>query len=61
MDQLQDLIAGCEIALDDATLDRLDEIVPPGVTVNPADAGWQNQSLTQAWQRRRPLAERAAG
>ncbi len=61
MDQLQDLIAGCEIALDDATLDRLDEIVPPGVTVNPADAGWQNQSLTQAWRRRRPLAERAAG
>jgi len=61
MDQLQDLIAGCEIALDDATLDRLDEIVPPGVTVNPADAGWQNQSLAQAWQRRRPLTERAAG
>jgi aryl-alcohol dehydrogenase-like predicted oxidoreductase len=61
MDQLQDLIAGCEIALDDATLDRLDEIVPPGVNVNPADAGWQNQSLTQAWRRRRPFAERAAG
>ena len=43
MDQLQDLIAGCEVTLDDATLDRLDEIVPPGVTTNPADAGWQSR------------------
>ncbi len=61
MDQLQDLISGSEVALDDATLDRLDEIVPPGVTMNPADAGWQGQSITQAWRRRRPLDSRAAG
>jgi aryl-alcohol dehydrogenase-like predicted oxidoreductase len=61
MDQLQDLIAGCEVTLDDDTLDRLDEIVPPGVTMNPADAGWQSESLTLASRRRRPLDERAAG
>ena len=61
MDQLQDLISGSEVSLDDATVDRLDEIVPPGTNVNPADAGWQSESLTQAWRRRRPLDSRAAG
>ncbi len=61
MDQLQDLIAGCDVTLDDDTLDRLDEIIPPGVTMNPADAGWQSESLTLASRRRRPLGERAAG
>jgi len=61
MDQLEDLLSGSEIVLDDATLDRLDEIVPPGVTVNPADAGWQVPSLAHPWRRRRPIDERAAG
>jgi len=60
MDQLQDLLSGSGVALDDATLDRLDEIVPPGVTMNPADAGWQGESLTEAWRRRRPPDRRAA-
>jgi aryl-alcohol dehydrogenase-like predicted oxidoreductase len=60
MDQLQDLLAGSAITLDDATLDRLDEIVPPGTTVNEADAGWQVESITQSWRRRRPLGWRAA-
>jgi aryl-alcohol dehydrogenase-like predicted oxidoreductase len=61
MDQLEDLLSGSEIVPDDATLDRLDEIVPPGVTVNPADAGWQVPSLAHPWRRRRPIDERAAG
>jgi aryl-alcohol dehydrogenase-like predicted oxidoreductase len=61
MDQLNDLLSASEVTLDDATLDRLDEIVPPGVTLNPADAGWQSESLTQAWRRRRPPVLRAAG
>ena len=61
MDQLTDLLAGCEVTLDDATLDRLDEIVPPGVTLNPADAGWQPESVTEAWRRRRSFESRAAG
>ncbi len=61
MDQLEDLLSGLEVTLDDATLDRLDEIVPPGITVNPADAGWQSESVTQAWRRRRPLETRGAG
>jgi aryl-alcohol dehydrogenase-like predicted oxidoreductase len=61
MDQLEDLLAGSNVVLDDATLDRLDEIVPPGVTVNQADAGWQAEWLTETSRRRRPLESRAAG
>ena len=61
MEQLKDLLSGSEVELDDGTLDRLDEIVPPGVTINPADAGWQSESLTEAWRRRRPPGQRAAG
>ena len=52
---------GREVTLDDATLDRFDEIVPPGVTLNPADAGWQPESVTEAWRRRRSFESRAAG
>ena len=33
MEQLEDLLAGAETALDDETLDRLDEIVKPGTNV----------------------------
>ena len=59
MEQLKDLLAGVEVVLDDATLDRLDEIVPPGLTVNPADAGWQSEALTEPWRRRRRPEGRA--
>jgi hypothetical protein len=41
-------------------LDRIDQIVPPGVTLNPADAGWQPPSLTEPAARRRPQSARAA-
>ena len=40
MDQLTDLLAGADTRLDEAILDRIDELVPPGTTVNPADSGW---------------------
>ncbi len=60
MDQLQDLLAGAEVALDDETLDRIDAIVPPGVTLNDADAGWQPPALTDPRQRRRPASGRSA-
>ena len=61
MDQLTGLLAGAEVALSDDVLDRIDQIVPPGVTLNPADAGWQAPVLADASARRRPAAERAAG
>ena len=61
MEQLTDLLAGADVTLDDDVLDRIDQIVPPGVTLNPADAGWQPPSLTDPAARRRPQAARAAG
>jgi aryl-alcohol dehydrogenase-like predicted oxidoreductase len=60
MDQLKDLLAGADVVLDDDILDRIDQIVPPGVTLNTADAGWQPPALTDPAVRRRPLATRAA-
>jgi aryl-alcohol dehydrogenase-like predicted oxidoreductase len=60
MDQLTDLLAGAGTVLDDDVLDRIDQIVPPGVTLNPADAGWQPPVLADAAARRRPQAARAA-
>ena len=60
MDQLQDLLAGADVALDDEVLDRIDAIAPPGVTLNDADAGWAPPALTDPAQRRRPASERSA-
>jgi len=33
-------------------LDRIDEIVPPGTTLNPTDEGWQDPALEPAARRR---------
>ncbi len=55
MDQLTDLLAGADVTLSDDILDRIDQIVPPGVTLNDADAGWQPPSLTNPAARRRLL------
>ena len=48
MEQLRSLLAARGRGLDDEVLDRIDEIVPPGVTINEADAGWQPPTLTDA-------------
>ena len=37
LEQLDDLLAGADVALSGDVLDRIDEIVPPGVDLNPAD------------------------
>jgi aryl-alcohol dehydrogenase-like predicted oxidoreductase len=60
MEQLTDLLAAASVTLDDDVLDRIDEIVPPGVTLNPADAGWQPPVLADPGARRRPQATRSA-
>ena len=60
MEQLTDLLAGADVALDDDVLDRIDQIVPPGVTLNAPDGGWQPPALTDPTARRRPRAARAA-
>ena len=60
MDHLTAILKGAGRVLDDATLDRIDEIVPPGTDLYRADGAWQPPSLADASRRRRPPAERAA-
>jgi hypothetical protein len=36
-DQLDDLLVGADVRLSDDVLDRIDEIVPPGVDLHTAD------------------------
>ncbi|MDP1793315.1 MAG: aldo/keto reductase [Acidimicrobiales bacterium] len=61
MDQLTDVLAGSAVELSDDVLDRLDEVVPPGTTINAADAGWTPPSIANPYHRRRPAGRRAAG
>jgi aryl-alcohol dehydrogenase-like predicted oxidoreductase len=60
MDQLDGLLKGASLALDDATLDRIDEIVPPGANLYPPDGVWTPPALTNPHLRRRLPADRAA-
>ena len=52
MDQLTDVLAGQDTRLESDILDRIDELVPPGTTINPADAGWTPPALADASKRR---------
>jgi aryl-alcohol dehydrogenase-like predicted oxidoreductase len=45
LDQLDGQLAAVDVVLDDAVLDRIDEIVAPGVTINPEDNSRHNPSL----------------
>jgi aryl-alcohol dehydrogenase-like predicted oxidoreductase len=58
MEQLDGLIKAADLTLDDKTLDRIDEITPPGTDLYRADGAWQPQSLTDLTQRRRSPADR---
>jgi aryl-alcohol dehydrogenase (NADP+) len=61
MEQLDGLLAGAGVALSDEILDRIDEIVPPGVDVAPLEgAAYAPPAIAQAALRRRPAEERAA-
>ena len=51
MEQLESQLAAADITLDDAVLDRIDEIVPPGITINPADNSFANPALEPAARR----------
>jgi aryl-alcohol dehydrogenase-like predicted oxidoreductase len=53
MEHLETQLAGADVRLDDALLDRIDELVPPGTNVNPADAGWTPPWLADPAARRR--------
>jgi aryl-alcohol dehydrogenase-like predicted oxidoreductase len=52
MEQLQSQLGASEVELATDVLDRIDEIVPPGTNMNPADGGWQNPALEPAARRR---------
>jgi len=58
MDQLEGCLGAADAKLDDATLDAIDALVPPGTNINPDDAGWQSVAVTTAWRRRRPASAR---
>ncbi|MBV9195832.1 MAG: aldo/keto reductase [Solirubrobacterales bacterium] len=52
MEQLESQIPAAEVSLEPATLDRIDEIVRPGVNLNPADTSYSEQVLQPALRRR---------
>jgi aryl-alcohol dehydrogenase-like predicted oxidoreductase len=52
MEQLESQLGAADVELSDDILDRIDEIVPPGTTLNATDAGWQNPALSRAARRR---------
>jgi aryl-alcohol dehydrogenase-like predicted oxidoreductase len=52
VEQLESQLGAADVQLDDALLDRIDEIVPPGTTLNPTDAGWTNPALAAPARRR---------
>jgi aryl-alcohol dehydrogenase-like predicted oxidoreductase len=53
MEHLESQLTAADVTLDTATLDRIDEIVPPGVNLNPLDAGYVPPALTTPALRRR--------
>jgi aryl-alcohol dehydrogenase-like predicted oxidoreductase len=54
MEQLESQLTAADAVLGDDVLDRIDEVVPPGVNLNPGDGGYQNPALAPA-ARRRPV------
>jgi aryl-alcohol dehydrogenase-like predicted oxidoreductase len=53
MEQFKGQIDAGEMRLDDAVLDRIDAIAPPGTNLNEADAGWTAPALADSRLRRR--------
>ncbi len=52
MEQLDSQLPAAEVGLDPAILDRIDEIVQPGVNLNPADTSYGEQALQTHLRRR---------
>jgi aryl-alcohol dehydrogenase-like predicted oxidoreductase len=52
MEQLDSQLPAADVALDPAILDRIDEIVGPGVNLNPADTSYGEQVLNPPLRRR---------
>jgi aryl-alcohol dehydrogenase-like predicted oxidoreductase len=60
IEQLDDLVAGFDVALTDEILDRIDEIVPPGTDLGRLDQRYVSPALQAPVLRRRPIDERSA-
>ena len=52
MEQLESQLPAGDVVLDAAILDRIDQIVEPGTTVNPADNSFANPALEPSARRR---------
>src|SRR3954470_6528110 len=52
MEQLESQLPAADVLLDAAVLDRIDEIVKPGVNLNPADTSYGERVLARALRRR---------
>jgi aryl-alcohol dehydrogenase-like predicted oxidoreductase len=52
MEHLESQLSAADVVLSSDVLDRIDEIVPPGVTLNAADAGLENPALEPGRRRR---------
>jgi aryl-alcohol dehydrogenase-like predicted oxidoreductase len=53
LEHLESQLAAADTRLDDALLDRIDEIVPSGTNFNPVDAGWPAEAVVTPALRRR--------
>ena len=53
LEDLEGALGADKVSLSKDVLDRIDEIVPPGTTLNQADAGYRPPSLTDPLLRRR--------
>jgi aryl-alcohol dehydrogenase-like predicted oxidoreductase len=52
MEHLESQLTAPDLSLPEELLDAIDEIVPPGITLNPADSGWTPPSLEPRNRRR---------
>jgi aryl-alcohol dehydrogenase-like predicted oxidoreductase len=52
MEHLESQLTAADVVLSDDVLDRIDEIVPPGVNISPGDGGWPNPGLEPVARRR---------
>jgi aryl-alcohol dehydrogenase-like predicted oxidoreductase len=52
MEHLESQLGAADVHLSDDVLDRIDQIVPPGVNLNPGDSGWDDPALRPEARRR---------
>ena len=52
IEQLDSQLSAADVTLDASLLDRIDEIVQPGVNLNPADTSYGEQALKPSLRRR---------